>query len=75
MDECEFVIVKPDNSVLERFFYSQKKKQHSINVLFLVLLDKKVIFQSQANSGKCDDQGVFYKTDLRYRFESIDVHC
>ena len=74
MDGCEFVIARPENSVLEKLFYSQKKKQHSINVLFVVLLNGRIIYRSQCNSGKCDDQGAFNKTDIRARFEKLGAY-
>ena len=39
IDGTEIIIQRPDDPELEELFFSPKKKQHSINILFLVLLD------------------------------------
>ena len=69
MDGCEFTISRPDDSDLQAYFYSAKKKQHSINVLFVVTLDGRIIYKSPIYSGKCDDQGAFIRCGIRAKFE------
>ena len=69
MDGCEFEISRPEDSNLQSYFYSSKKKQHSINVLFVVTLDGRIIYKSPLYSGKCDDQGAFIRSGIRAKFE------
>ena len=67
-DGTEIIIHRPNDETLQRFYYSAKKKQHSINVLFVVLLDGRIIYKSKAYTGNVSDQGAWNYEKLRDRF-------
>ena len=74
IDGCEFRIQRPHDDELEDFFFSAKKKQNSINVIFIVLLDGRIIYKSKALSGDFGDQSAWNFTKLRDKFVGKN-HC
>ena len=68
IDGTEIIIQRPEDPELEQLFFSAKKKQHSINILFLVLLDGRIIYKSKAFTGNFCDQSAWNFTNLRDTF-------
>ena len=73
IDGTEIIIQRPADPELEEFFFSAKKKQHSINILFLVLLDGQIIYKSKAFTGNFCDQSAWNFTNLRDAFIGLYI--
>ena len=68
VDGSEFKIQRPSKEPYQWKHFSVKKKQHSLNALFIVLLDGRIIYHSPLDAGSCD-QNLWNKLELRKRFE------
>ncbi len=71
VDGSEFRVKRPVDNKLQYKLYSAKKKQHSLNVLFVCLLNGVIIFVSTPQQVS-NDQGHWNSTNLRARFEGKD---
>ena len=73
MDGMEVEILKPGDTFLQSLLYSTKKKQFSLDFIFICLTDGCVIYKSSALAGKCDDQGGYLCTGIRSKFKNTNV--
>src|SRR5690606_20393162 len=67
VDGTEIQISRPSDDVEERKCYSSKKKQHSLNAMFIVLIDGTIIYCSKT-SRKLNDQALWNELNLRDLF-------
>lgn len=67
LDGTEIRISRPSSKDMQRSVYSAKKKQHSVNVLIISLLNGKIIYVSPIRQGT-SDQAQWNELNLRSRF-------
>ena len=71
MDGCEIIIDRPEDSRIQGYFYSAKKKQHSVNLLMMVTLDGRIVWKSPLLCGKCNEQSGSIHTGIRKKLEAM----
>lgn len=71
VDGTEIRVSRPSKEPLQRKMYSGKKKQHSLNVMFIVDLQGEIVFFSSARIG-AHDQSHWNELNLRERFVNKD---
>src|SRR5262249_1722196 len=69
VDGSEFKIQRPSKEPYQRSHFSVKKKQHSLNVLYIFLLHEIIIYRSPADIGS-SDQALWNKLELRKKYEN-----
>ena len=68
VDGSEFEVERPVDNKTQYELYSAKKKQHSLNVLFVCLLNGLIIYVSKSQKVS-NDQSHWNASNLRKRFE------
>lgn len=71
VDGSEFKIPRPA-SKMESRFYSYKKHQHALNLLFIVAFDGRILWWSPKQDGPPHDQSWWNSCGLRENFEGKD---
>lgn len=69
VDGTEIRISRPATEPHQKKHYSVKKKQHSLNVLVIVLLNGEIIYLSPIDAGSCD-QTIWNHENLRKLYEN-----
>ncbi len=69
---CGWNTASVNRTFQRKHFSVLKKKQHSLNALFIVLLDGRIIYHSPLDAGSCD-QNILNNKLLSHGYESVSM--